>query len=872
MPTKADVYILDVPYHADTAYSYYVSPAMEAEIYPGVLVEVPFGKGNRRMTALVIETGECEDTSGMKPVSSAVSDGALVSDEMLRLCRFMKDYTLCTFGDALRAVVPSAAMAKVVTTYRLLGENERAGEKSVDAVLDLIGDRGRLAYAAAQKKGRFTAQYLQSETEVDCTRVLEQMLKYRLCEKCVEVKGASAIRQKRLLALAESLADDAALEETIGSLHGENQKKLLQAVGLAAPGETDEAALFASAGLAQAAGRMAEDALIKKGLLTLRLEDDYARSSFTAESLIRETAGQSDAPPILTEEQTKASDAIISRYEAGSPAGILLHGVTGSGKTSVILSVIDRVLLDGRGVIMLVPEIALTPQTVGIFARRYGNRIAVIHSGLSAGERYDAWRKIRDGVADVVIGTRSAVFAPLPNIGLIVIDEEQEYTYKSDTSPKYHAHDIAAYRCGEHKAVLLLSSATPSIGSYYKAKTGGYDLVELKERYGNARLPQVEIYDMRGEVAAGNLSPVGGLLAERLREDKKAGNQSILFLNRRGYHNYISCRSCGKSLKCPDCSVTMTYHAGRGRMNPANRDDPAATEADRRQNGWLVCHFCGHREKIPETCPACGKEHFLFVGCGTQKAEDDLGSLFPDLKILRMDTDTTAAKDSHEEILTRFRNREADVLLGTQMVTKGHDFPRVATVGVLNADGSLSVDDYRAAERTFSMLTQVIGRAGRADVPGVAVIQTYNPDNSVILMAAKQDYPAFYEGEIRLRKAVNLPPFCHIAVITLSCSDEAYLAFVAARMKERIVEHTRGAYRDIGLILYGPFEAPVYKVMNQCRLRFVIKCRMTKRTREFLAELMAEFSRSAPKREKAAVSTRTEKRLTVSVDLDPSTV
>lgn len=865
MPKEAKVYILDVPYHADTVYSYAVPPTMEQEIYPGVLVEVPFGKGNRRMTAMVAETDETADTENMKPVAAAVSGGELISGEMLRLCLFMKDYTLCTFGEALRAVVPSAAMAKVVTTYRITDESERQGEKSIDTVLGLLGETGRAAYEAALKKGRFTAQILQNETGADCTRALEQMLKYRLCEKCVELKGASAVRQKRFLSLTETAAGNGTPEETAGMLRGDNQKKLFLAAAAAEGRETEENELFASAGLMRPAGRAAEDALLRKGWLSLRLEDDYAKSSFFSDPLLAEAKGQHTQAPVLTEEQTRAADQIISRYESGEPSGILLHGITGSGKTSVILSVIDRVLRDGRGVIMLVPEIALTPQTVGIFVRRYGNRIAVIHSGLSAGERYDAWRKIRDGAADVVIGTRSAVFAPMKNIGLIVIDEEQEYTYKSDTNPKYHAHDIASFRCGEHKAVLLLSSATPSVGSYYKARTGSYGLVELKERYGNAVLPQVEIYDMRGEVSAGNLSPVGGLLAGHLLKDKKEGNQSILFLNRRGYHNYISCRSCGKSIKCPDCSVTMTYHAGRGHMNPVNRDDPAATEADRRQNGYLVCHFCGHREKVPEICPECGKEHFMFVGCGTQKAEDDLVSLFPDLRILRMDTDTTAAKDSHEEILTRFRNREADVLLGTQMVTKGHDFPRVATVGVLNADGSLSVDDYRAAERTFSMLTQVIGRAGRADVPGIAVIQTYNPNNEVLLMAAKQDYKAFYEGEIRLRKAMNLPPFCHIAVITLSSPDETVLDAAAAHMRARIVEEAGGAYSDIGIIVYGPFEAPVYRVQNQCRLRFVIKCRMTKRTRGFLSGLICEFSRSPRNKEHG-------KRLTVSVDLDPSTV
>ena len=419
---------------------------------------------------------------------------------------------------------------------------------------------------------------------------------------------------------------------------------------------------------------------------------------------------------------------------------------------------------------------------------------------------------------------------------------------------------------------MLLSSATPSVTSYYKAKTGVYRLVELKERYNGAALPAVEIYDMRGETARGNLSPVGARLAEKLREDKAAGHQAILFLNRRGYNNYVACKSCGRSIKCPNCSVTLTYHAYRSRLARIDKTDERYEE-NRRENGTLICHLCGHREKVPEKCPACGHEHFMFMGAGTQKAEDDIVSMFPDLNVLRMDYDTTQSKFAHEEILAQFRRGEADVLLGTQMVTKGHDFPRVATVGVLNADGSLAVDDYRAAERTFAMLTQVIGRAGRADVPGTAVIQTYDPGNEVIRLAAEQNYEKFYEGEIKLRKSLTFPPFCDIAVITLSGEDEGYLGLVTTRMYERVIELTRLDFRDIPLVLYGPFEAPIYRVQNTCRMRLVLKCRLTKRTRAFLAELLTEFGKSGPSRFTGGmVQTRSARRVTVSVDLNPSTV
>jgi len=873
MAKTAGVYILDIPYHADKAYTYYVPATVEESVEPGSVVLVPFGKGNRRMTGVVTEVAEGKTDPKIKPIIQTVGEGRVLSPELLRLCMFVKDHTLCTFGDAIRAVIPSAAMSKVIVNYRIIPKEEYLGTLAFDTAMKKLGERGKRVYEIAEKKGRFSRQAIQAELDFDCTKSLAQMIESGLCERIEALKESSRGLKKRVLSLAHSLtsgglADATLVDEAISRIRGENQKRILRY--LADYGDTVDTAAFDSLGMATATGRTATAALEKKGLIKITLEDEF-RNHFTVESMLREGGFEGmSKKPRLTDEQEAARAKIAELYDSGKPAAALLHGVTGSGKTNVIMASIDRVLESGRGVIMLVPEIALTPQTVGIFVRRYGDRIAVIHSGLSAGERYDAWRRIRDGIATVVVGTRSAVFAPMRNIGMIIIDEEHEYTYKSDTNPKYLAHDIASYRCGEHNAVMLLSSATPSIVSYYKAKEGKYTLIELKNRYGNAKLPTVQIYDMRGETASGNLSPVGELLADRLRSDRDEGNQSILFLNRRGYNNYVSCRTCGKSIKCPHCSVTLTYHSASSHM--AQKTDDGYEES-RRKNGYLACHMCGYKTRVPESCPECGKNHFLFMGCGTQKAEDDIISMFPDLRVLRMDHDTTAAKYSHEEILGKFRRGEADVLLGTQMVTKGHDFPRVATVGVLNADSALFADDYRAGERTFAMLTQVIGRAGRGDIPGVAVVQTYNPDHEVLSLAAKQDYVQFYNGEIRLRKALTFPPFCDIAVITLSSTDEGYLGLVTARMHERIIEHTRVGFSDIPMILYGPFEAPVYRVQNTCRMRLVMKCRLNKRTREFISELMREFGKASPSDYgKKTVRTKTNSRITISVDLNPTTV
>ncbi|MBE6724545.1 MAG: primosomal protein N' [Ruminococcaceae bacterium] len=868
MSRLAEIYILDVPFHADRAYTYYIPESLTDSAVPGSLCEVPFGRGNRRMTGVVASVRDGEASEGIKPVASSVGDGPVLDGEALSLCLFMKEYTLCTFGDAIRAVVPAGAMAKVITSYRVV-------RSTAQAFADAAGERGRLVFSLIGNRKSFTKQSLQSELDFDCTSAVRALFEAGVIEKVTEIRGGGAAKVRRLLVPSPLFGSDPEEWNRVADrLTGKNQRVLAEAVREAAEhgGSFEESVLEGETGLSQTAMRAAEKSLAERGLLAVKEEDDW-RNPFDPELLLEE-AEKSGAPePLaLTEEQTRAYETAAELLEKREPGAMLLHGVTGSGKTSVILAAIEKTLSMGRGAIMLVPEIALTPQTVNIFVRRFGNRVAVIHSGLSGGERYDAWRRIREGLADVVIGTRSAVFAPVPDLGLIVIDEEQEYTYKSDTAPKYRAHDIARFRCREHGAVMLLSSATPSISSYYKAKTGVYRLAVLKERYGNARLPDVEIVDMRDETAAGNLTPVSRRLADKLRADRDAGRQAILFLNRRGYNNYVSCRTCGKSIKCPECSVSLTYHTVRRRIDRIEREG-GEYEETRRENGYLVCHMCGHREAVPKVCPDCGGEHFLFMGFGTQKAEDDVAALFPDLRILRMDTDTTSGKFSHERILSAFRRGEADVLLGTQMVTKGHDFPKVATVGVLNADSALCADDYRAAERTFAMLTQVIGRAGRADVPGLALIQTHNPLSEVLRLAAKQDYETFYESEIRLRRALTFPPFCDMATVTLSSPDETYLQVVTKRMYERVIEHTREDFRDVPMMLFGPFEAPVYRVQNACRMRLVFKCRLNRRMRALLSSLLTEFGKSSP-RELAGgmVETKSARRISVSVDLNPSTI
>ena len=534
----------------------------------------------------------------------------------------------------------------------------------------------------------------------------------------------------------------------------------------------------------------------------------------------------------LSYAQQSAAQKIIELADSDKASAALLYGVTGSGKTRVIKSVIDGVIAKGKSVIVLVPEISLTGQSVDLFCGFFGERVAVIHSSLSDGEKIDTWRRIRAGEVDVVIGTRSAVFAPLDNLGMIVIDEEQEHTYKSDMNPKYHTRDIARFRVAKNNALMLLASATPSLESYYRASEGIYTLVSLNERYGDSKLPEVKIADLREDTVRGQITPIGNVLGEEIEKNLIAGEQTILFVSRRGYNNFISCQKCGEVVTCPNCSVSLTYHRSM-------------------DTDILKCHYCGYVETVPQICPKCESEHMSRKGFGTQLVAEELHALYPSARILRLDADSTGGKFSHDAILSEFREHKADILIGTQMVTKGHNFPDVTLVGVINADSALYLDDFRASERTFALLTQVIGRAGRADKPGRAVIQTYSPDNETINLAAAQDYTGFYSSAIKLRRQLQFPPFCDFVLLGVHGEEERAVLELSLELHKKLCEYTSGEYSDIPMYIFGPFEAPVYKVNNVYRMRVIIKCQVTKRMRALVARLLEDFPKASTK---AAVS------------------
>ena len=818
----AGVYILDNPYSIDVTYDYFIPHSMRGEIGRGVFVSVPFGRSNRRQMALVLSLSHAPSYKDAKPIEAICTDRAPLSDEMLGLCEFMKEQVLCTMGEAVRCAVPSSAIGKMNEFYYPLptkGPDTSSGFSPVDLFVYeyILASGGRSLDSIKVKFGAAAAR-----------ESVDKLISKGYIGKEMQVgrTAGEVFENYYALAIPDSEAADILDGKAGIKLRSQKQKAVIGALIKAKqPISAEELSRNCSAGQAQF------KALIDKELIRLEARRVWRGGIMTADPAEKKEI-------TLNAEQAAARDEIIKDLDSGKPAASLLFGVTGSGKTSVIISAIDAALARGRGVIMLLPEIALTPQTLKIFSSRYGDRVAVIHSGLSQGERYDSYMKIKSGEADLVVGTRSAVFAPVQDLGLIIIDEEHESTYKSDTSPKYHARDIARYRCAYNNAVMLLSSATPSLESFTKAREGKYKLLRLKERYGNAVLPDVKIYDMRNEQRRGNTSPIGRLLKEQLREVADRGEQSILFLNRRGYNTSVSCRSCGETLTCPNCSISLNYHTKKG-----NYDD-----------GFLFCHFCGFKSRVPDTCPSCKSEHLQKIGFGTQKIERELAELLPDKKILRMDADSTSAKNSLSELLTKFKNREADVLLGTQMVTKGHDFPNVTLVGVLLADLSIYMDDYHANERTFSMLTQVIGRAGRSDKKGVAIIQTNNPDNDTIKLACAQDYEAFYEAEIRLRKLLVFPPYCDIALINIACSDEKQAVMGAVRVREEIERQTSGEFADVKLIVFGPFESPVYKAEGKYRMRIVIKCRLNKRSREFFSRLLGDFGKNNKSRASMSVN------------------
>lgn len=798
------VHILDAPYHIDREYTYHY----DRDVSPGDFVLVPFGKANRRKTALVTSVGECGDYSELKPVDSPVSQNLSLSKEFMELCAFMHEQTFCSYGDAVRRFIPSAAFdsAEEILAFK----NEPA---------EPLNERAEIVLSYIKTHGPVKEKKLSAEFGEDCRAIISKLVSSGAVERDVKIKQSAGASCE--IAYAREDADERELSRA------RTPSTYREIFGIVSESDGIEVKELEEMGFRRTHIKNLE----KRGLIEIR-EREIIRNHY-------DNIKADGTLPTLSDEQAAAFSRLNSLMLDENPHGALLYGVTGSGKTSVILTLCKSAVSAGKTAIVLVPEIGLTWQSVSVFAKIFGDRLAIIHSALSDGERFDSYRRIKRHEIDVVLGTRSAIFAPLENIGLIVIDEEQEHTYKSDTTPKYHARDIARFRAARSNGLMLLASATPSIESFYKAKSGVYELVELKNRYGSATLPDVIISDLREGESPADAGYIGEKLCSELEENAKDGEQSMLFLNRRGYNSYVICRMCGNVVLCPKCSVSLTYHKLK-------------------RTGALICHYCGYRQAPPKICPSCSSSHLWYGGYGTQLIEDEIKEKIPSARVLRMDADSTKGRFTQDDIVESFAKGKYDVLVGTQMIAKGHNFPKVTLVGVLNADNSLFMDDFRANERTFSLITQVVGRAGRGEAHGRAVIQTMNPYNETIRLASSQNYDAFYEDEIALRRALVFPPFCDITTITFSSEEEAQARSLSNSFASALERSRRGDGADVPMQVFGPFDMPIYKIKNKFRIRIVIKHKNNRRYRELLSKLILDFAGKT----RGAVS--------LSVDINPT--
>lgn len=784
-------------YAIDKLYDYSIPEPLIPAVKVGCRVLVPFGLGNKKVEGMVlILRPEAYSAQRLKPVTEVLDEEPVLDATQIKLGIWLREHLYCTFFDCLRLMLPSGLWFQRKETYTLVQQPVLPLSQPLQEIMDLF----------SEDVPERTVEEIRRFTNGRCTGVMLSQLEaegYLVYHS--NIKQKTLDKTERILSLAIDPA------EAMQKASRARTPAQMDVVSLLSDGcSMSQKEVLYMTGISESALR----GMVRKGILeqssieTLRVPD-Y--------SMIEQIPA-----PVLSNEQEQAYQGIRQLLDSGKPEAALLFGVTGSGKTQIYLKLIDDVLAQGRSAIMLVPEIGLTPQFIRLFVGRFGDTVSVLHSALSAGERYDSWKKIRSGRARVVIGTRSAVFAPVRDLGLIVLDEEQDSAYKSEQSPRYHARDVAKRRVQQENAVLVLGSATPSIESYYGAQQGRYPMFTLRERYQGAALPQVTIADIRGESRAGWTYTIGQTLYEALQENLERGEQSILFLNRRGNSRIIGCSMCGWVPKCPSCSTTLTYHSVSGRA---------------------MCHFCGASIEISGLCPVCYSPH-LFTECpGTQKVEEELHTILPKARVLRMDADTTSKKGSHHHLLEIFAKGRADILLGTQMVAKGLDFDHVTLVGVLDADQSLFAQDYRAKERTFSLITQVVGRAGRRGKQGRAIIQTYNPDHPVLLCAARQDYEQFYADEIESRQALLMPPVEQMLMLTGTGENESDVLAALLRLKQRILSLMEGQFSDFHYPVLGPSPASVVRVMGRYRYHLILRCPDNKRRRQLISGVLIEFSK-----------------------------
>lgn len=773
----------------DRVFDYRVPAQWEEEVCVGLRVMVPFGQRNTKREGYVIALTETTEVpeGKIKGIVEILDEGRpILTPSILELAKWMKKEYFCTLNQCLQAVMPAGIRTKSVWYAELTGQTSELSEKEQQMADVLIEQGGAVPLRELEQIFGNRTEYI--------LRCLQEKKVVRLHQKTTrstykkEKRYVSLTENEELLIAAKEKAEkDKRLAGQLRVLSAISQGESLSVEELKEKAAVTDSPIHT---------------LLQKGVLVEQRRqekrDVFQLEDYTPTQPFYPTSEQAQALTLLREEEEK---------EQKRP--VLLHGVTGSGKTEIYMQLIEHVIMAGKQAIVLVPEISLTPQIMERFISRFGKRVSVTHSRLSLGERLDQWRKARDGEISIIIGPRSALFMPFSNLGVIVMDECHESSYISDVTPKYHTREVARKLSELTGALLVMGSATPDIDSYHRAVTGEFLLLQLKERTKGSRLPEVFVTDMRKELEDGNRSAFGLPLQQAIRENLKKGQQTMLFLNRRGYSTFVSCRKCGEALTCPSCNVSYTYHAS----------DKA-----------LVCHYCGKEVPVPKTCPSCGSHYIRYFGTGTQKIEEETRRLFPEASVLRMDADTTTGKNGHARILELFGKGKADILIGTQMIAKGHDFPNVTLVGILAADLSLNLGTYQAAETCFQLITQAAGRAGRGELAGRVFIQTYQPENHAIRMAAAQDYEGFYQEEILLRQAMEYPPFSHIFSVLITGEMEQEVILAAQRLGAYMNHYAERA----GCTVVGPAPAPLPKFRGEFRWQIFAKGTDAERLKAFV--------------------------------------
>lgn len=787
-------------YHFDMEFDYIIPENIDTNNLVGSRVLVPFGLGNKKKHGVVFEVVSGKLDEKIKPIYAVLDKAPLLSVEMISLARWMKRRYYCTLFDAVKTMLPSGINRKLVNYYKLSGNINFLEKFDLnDIEINII--------EILKKKDKFISyKKLQLETSVDN---LDKIL-LRLKKLGIILQKEDSINKVSDASIKMVAVTDIGKVENLNLKLTQKQKKVYDAIKACSEISVKEVCYYTGVTTSVV------DSLVKKGIVYY-FENQVYRNPYKN---IEKLYNKEDI--LLSDEQKTSFNNLYKEYTSGKASVSLLYGVTGSGKTAVFMKLIEAVRKDKKGIIVMVPEIALTSSLIRQFHQRFGEKVAVFHSGLSVGERADEWKRVKNGDADIAIGTRSAVFAPFENLGLIIMDEEQEYTYKSDSSPRFHARDIAKFRCKQNNTLLVLASATPSIESYYMALNGRYSLNTISKRYGQANLPKVKIVDLNEEINKGNNSAFSEILIKELVENLQNNKQSIILMNRRGYNTFASCRACNEVLTCPNCSISLTYHSANGR---------------------LMCHYCGYSVEFTDECPNCHEHEIRYLGFGTQKIEEELQKVIPEARILRMDADTTMAKFSHDRKFRLFSEGKYDIMIGTQMVAKGLDFDNVTLVGVLSADQSLYNNDFRSYERTFSLLTQVVGRAGRGNYAGRAIIQTYTPENSVISLAAQQNYDEFYNSEIKMRKAMLYPPFVDLCVICFSGKNQERILSAAKDFFNMLRKLASKDYSELPLRVLEPSQTTIIKLNNKYRYKLIIKFRNSRRFQELISRLLVWFEK-----------------------------